>query len=242
MIYVIGENGSTVVKIGYTRDDSTKRMSSLQTGNPQELTVFWSGEGDKALERHLHSTFQPYRVRGEWFDFASLGDPVEAIKEAYASALLNSASPGASSACHQDRPAGETGARNLPDINVQWLQDRQEELFGSALTISDYSALVAALARHQVHMPQLDAGSLDVGSPDAYWRAAALLEQIVLLRPLPARNEYFGYGVAIAYLKASGQTVDPAYEPWRDLITDIRALRLTVYDIADRLRSLRPAE
>jgi hypothetical protein len=63
------------------------------------------------------------------------------------------------------------------------------------------------------------------------------MEQIVLLRPLPARNEFFAYGVAVAYIKASGETVDASYEQWRDLITDIRALRLTVYDIADRLRS-----
>ncbi|MFG2989146.1 hypothetical protein ACGFZK_07565 [Streptomyces sp. NPDC048257] len=45
----------------------------------------------------------------------------------------------------------------------------------------------------------------------------------------------------IAYLKASGKDIDAAFEPWRDLITDSRALRLTVYDVADRLRSLRPA-
>jgi hypothetical protein len=47
--------------------------------------------------------------------------------------------------------------------------------------------------------------------------------------------------VAVAYIQGSGDTVDTTYEPWRDLITDIRALRLTVYDIADRLRSMRPA-
>jgi hypothetical protein len=42
----------------------------------------------------------------------------------------------------------------------------------------------------------------------------------------------------VAYIQASGETVDASYEPWRNLITDIRALRLTVYNIADRLRSL----
>jgi hypothetical protein len=89
------------------------------------------------------------------------------------------------------------------------------------------------VARHRVN-PHTS----KVGQPDAYWRAAALLEQLVLLRPLPARNEYFAYGVAVAYIRASGRTVDASYAPWRDLITDIRALRLTVYDIADRLRSL----
>jgi hypothetical protein len=39
--------------------------------------------------------------------------------------------------------------------------------------------------------------------------------------------------------QASGETVHTTYEPWRDLINDIRALRLTVYDIADRLGSMR---
>ncbi|MFI6209109.1 toxin Doc [Streptomyces sp. NPDC051041] len=118
-------------------------------------------------------------------------------------------------------------------IDIRWLLDRQEELLGKHLAVSDYSALVAAVARHRVNTPHID-----VGTPDAYWRAAALLEQIVLTRPLPARNEYFAYGVAIAYIRASGETIDGTYEPWRDLITDIRALRLTVYDIADRLRSM----
>ncbi|MEJ8654745.1 toxin Doc [Streptomyces sp. MS1.AVA.3] len=121
-------------------------------------------------------------------------------------------------------------------IDIRWLLDRQEELLGKNLDVLDYSALVAAVARHRVNTPQLE-----LDEPDAYWRAAALMEQIVLLRPLPARNEYFGYGVAIAYIKASGETVDTTYEPWRDLITDIRALRVTVFDVADRLRSMRLA-
>ncbi|MFJ3519790.1 toxin Doc [Streptomyces sp. NPDC090131] len=118
-------------------------------------------------------------------------------------------------------------------IDIRWLLDRQEELLGKDLGIQDYSGLVAAVARHRVNTPMLG------NEPDAYWRAAALLEQIVLVRPLPARNEYFGYGVAGAYLRASGQAVDDAFEPWHALITDIRALRLNVYDVADRLRSLR---
>jgi hypothetical protein len=55
---------------------------------------------------------------------------------------------------------------------------------------------------------------------------------------LPTRNAYFGYGVAVAYIRASGEEIDDSFKPWRDLIFDIRALRLTVYDIADRLRTL----
>ncbi|MFZ4277883.1 toxin Doc [Streptomyces arboris] len=119
-------------------------------------------------------------------------------------------------------------------VDIRWLLDRQEDLLGKELTVRDYSALVAAVARHRVNTP-----SLDESAPDAFWRAAALLEQIVLLRPLPARTELFGYGVAMAYIEASGESVEAAYEQWRDLITDIQALRLTVYDVADRLRSWR---
>ncbi|MFE6834761.1 toxin Doc [Streptomyces sp. NPDC057705] len=119
-------------------------------------------------------------------------------------------------------------------IDIRWLLDRQEELLGNELGVQDYSGLVAAVARHRVNTP-----ALATDEPDAYWRSAALLEQIVLLRPLPARNEYFGYGVAVAYIRASGKDVETTFAPWRDLITDIRALRLTVYEVADRLRSMR---
>ncbi|MFJ4776806.1 toxin Doc [Streptomyces sp. NPDC088762] len=120
-------------------------------------------------------------------------------------------------------------------IDHRWLLERQEALFKD-VAVADHSALVAAVARHRVNTP-----SLDVDSPDAYWRAAALLEAIVLLRPLPEANEYFGYGVAVAYIEASGKAVDASYEQWRDLITDLRTLRVTVFDAADRLRSWQPA-
>ncbi|MFG2873438.1 toxin Doc [Streptomyces sp. NPDC048337] len=120
-------------------------------------------------------------------------------------------------------------------IDHRWLLERQEALFKD-VAVADHSALVAAVARHRVNTP-----SLDVDSPDAYWRAAALLDAIVLLRPLPDANEYFGYGVAVAYIEASGRAVEASYEQWRDLITDIRMLRVTVFDVADRLRSWQPS-
>lgn len=120
-------------------------------------------------------------------------------------------------------------------IDLRWLLDRQEELLGKELGVRDYSGLMAAVARHEVSTPGLDAGE-----PDAYWRAAALLDVLVLLGPLEARNAFFSYGVAVAYLRASGKTVDDAFEPWESLVRDIRGLRLSVYDIADRLRSMQP--
>ncbi|MFF0033570.1 toxin Doc [Streptomyces avermitilis] len=119
-------------------------------------------------------------------------------------------------------------------VDVRWLLDRQERVLGKDLQIRDYSALAAAIARHRVNTPHLD-----VGEPDAYWRAAALLDTIVLQRPLPARNELYGYGVAVAYIEASGETVAASEEQWIQLIEDIKALRLDTFDIADRLRSWR---
>ena len=119
-------------------------------------------------------------------------------------------------------------------VDIRWMLARQEDILGAQLGVRDYSALVAAVARHKVNTPTLG------GEPDAYWRAAALLESIVLLRPLPERNAFYGYGVAVAYIRASGEDVDVTFEPWRDLITGIRTLKLTVYDVADRLRAMRP--
>lgn len=119
-------------------------------------------------------------------------------------------------------------------VDYRWLLARQEDILRTDLTVNDLSVLVGMAARHRVDPPRLDQEH-----PDAFWRAAVFLEECVLLRPLPARNEAYGYGVAVAYLEASGEPVDPAYEPWRDLITSIRALRLDSYEIADRLRSMR---
>ncbi|MEU6879445.1 toxin Doc [Streptomyces sp. NPDC046712] len=119
-------------------------------------------------------------------------------------------------------------------VDHRWLLDRQEDILRGDLTVTDFSVLVGMAVRHRVNTPHLDQAD-----PDAFWRAAVFLEECVLLRPLPARNELYGYGIAIAYLEASGHRVDTAYEPWRDLINDIKALRLNSYDIADRLRSWR---
>ncbi|MGW5001486.1 toxin Doc [Streptomyces hydrogenans] len=118
-------------------------------------------------------------------------------------------------------------------VDLRWLLDRQEDLLGKELAVRDYSGLMAAVARHKVNTP-----GIDVGEPDAYWRAAALLDALVLLRPLAARNAFFAYGVTVAYIRASGKTVEDGFESWESLIRDIRGLRLSVYDIADRLRSM----
>ncbi|MFF2777564.1 toxin Doc [Streptomyces sp. NPDC058052] len=118
-------------------------------------------------------------------------------------------------------------------IDVRWLLDRQERVLGGRhLDVWDYSALVAAVARHRVNTPHLEASD-----PDPYWRAAVLLDTIVLQRPLPARNELYGYAVAVAYIEASGLTVSADQRQWIRLIEDIKSLHMDSYAIADRLRS-----
>jgi hypothetical protein len=79
--YLVGAEGIDLVKIGHTTDPK-KRLASLQTGQPLQLTLLWSQEGD--CESYLHVKFAEYRVRGEWFDLTSLGDPVEVVEAALA--------------------------------------------------------------------------------------------------------------------------------------------------------------
>lgn len=119
-------------------------------------------------------------------------------------------------------------------IDYRWLLERQEELLSDDLTVNDFSVLVGMAARHRVDPPRHDQHH-----PDAFWRAAVFLEECVLLRPLPARNELFGTFVAIAYLEASGHTVIAKPDAWQDVITDIRSLGLDSYAVAERLRGLR---
>ncbi|WP_395575770.1 toxin Doc [Streptomyces sp. BK79] len=118
-------------------------------------------------------------------------------------------------------------------VDYRWFLERQAELLDD-LAVNDYSVFVGLAARHKVDPPRHDQHH-----PDAFWRAAVMLEECVVLRPLPARNELYGFGVAVAYLGMHGERVNTKFEAWRDLIADISALRLDSFTVAERLRSLR---
>lgn len=70
-LYVIQvETGQ--IKIGIARDIA-KRLSELQTGNHQRLSIAYlfqcaSGEAAVRLEELLHTRYQSQHIRGEWFD------------------------------------------------------------------------------------------------------------------------------------------------------------------------------
>ncbi|MEE1758704.1 toxin Doc [Streptomyces sp. NPDC014892] len=120
-------------------------------------------------------------------------------------------------------------------VDVSWLLDVQEAALGTEdVSVTDYSALVAAVARHKTRMP-----TLETSNPDAAWRAAALLHTIARLEPLPHRNSLVAAFVAAQYMDQSAQGIDPPYGALSDLIRKVRESRLTIYEVADTLRSWR---
>ena len=80
--YLVGAEGSPLVKIGYTSGSPAKRLASLQTGQPMALRLLWSIPVD--IEGELHARFAAHRVRGEWFDLTPLGDAVAVVQAAAA--------------------------------------------------------------------------------------------------------------------------------------------------------------
>ncbi|MDT0310257.1 toxin Doc [Streptomyces sp. DSM 44917] len=119
-------------------------------------------------------------------------------------------------------------------IDIPWLLDVQEQAVPEDVTVADYSALVAAVARHKTRIPR--PATTD---PDPAWRAAALLHTLVRLEPLPYRNSLFACQVTAAYMHLSGEGIDPPYGAMVDLVRDIQARKATVYTAADRIRTWR---
>jgi hypothetical protein len=118
-------------------------------------------------------------------------------------------------------------------VDVSWLLDVQETALGhDDLSVADYSALVAAVARHKTRLPTLAAAD-----PDAAWRAAALMHTIVRLEPLPYRNSLYAAFIAAQYMDQSGEGIDPPYGALSDLVRKIRDTNIRVQDVAAQLRA-----
>ncbi|MEU6365733.1 GIY-YIG nuclease family protein [Streptomyces sp. NPDC046931] len=77
--YLVAADGTHLVKIGIAKDPM-RRLKEHQTGQPMELHLLWSVAGNYESDLHVH--FAAYRVRGEWFDLTSLGDPIDVVKQA----------------------------------------------------------------------------------------------------------------------------------------------------------------
>jgi len=79
-IYVVQASEVGNVKIGYTTQ-LKKRLSTLRTHSPVELTVVKQYTGPKALERYLHTIFDAFRLHGEWFSSCVLEDMDRVVGE-----------------------------------------------------------------------------------------------------------------------------------------------------------------
>lgn len=96
--------------------------------------------------------------------------------------------------------------------------------------VTDWGALVAAVARHQAEIfgvPVYD-------TPHA--RAAALLQLLVHVPALERSNALFASAVAYAYLVASGLKVVTSPEQVRELARLVKTGEASVQDIAQELR------
>lgn len=116
-------------------------------------------------------------------------------------------------------------------VDVRWLLQLHEAALPDQPSIDDFSALVAAVARHRVDPPRLGVDS------DAAWRAAALFQTLLALRPLPAWNVRYACAVTVGYMHASDAGVDAPYGELVDLARDLMAAKVSVFEAADKIRS-----
>jgi hypothetical protein len=65
-LYFIGSADQDAVKIGFATEVAM-RLSSLQTGNPSELTFVASVPCTFGAEQHLHRMLKDHRLRLEWY-------------------------------------------------------------------------------------------------------------------------------------------------------------------------------
>lgn len=55
------------IKIGFTRNDVSRRIRSLETSNPFPITLIRSVPATPLFERTLHERFRKFHHRLEWF-------------------------------------------------------------------------------------------------------------------------------------------------------------------------------
>lgn len=68
-VYLIYDQSNDLYKIGVTKEDPSKRMHKLQTGNPTQLCIktIFKHEYPFRLETMLHNKFKSKQVLNEWF-------------------------------------------------------------------------------------------------------------------------------------------------------------------------------
>ncbi|SOD88551.1 fic family toxin-antitoxin system, toxin component [Streptomyces sp. Ag109_G2-15] len=115
-------------------------------------------------------------------------------------------------------------------IDLAWLLMLAEQKTPGDPQVTDWGALVAAVARHRAEIfgvPVYD-------TPHA--RAAALLQLLIHVPALERSNALFASAVAYAYLVAGGLKVVTTPEQVRDLARLVKRGEASIDDIARELR------
>lgn len=115
-------------------------------------------------------------------------------------------------------------------IDLAWLLMLAEQKTPGDPQVTDWGALVAAVARHRAEIfgvPVYD-------TPHA--RAASLLQLLIHVPALERANALFASAVAYAYLVASGEKVATTPEQVRELARLVKDGSASVDDIARELR------
>ena len=115
-------------------------------------------------------------------------------------------------------------------IDLAWLLMLADQRTPGDPQVTDWGALVAAVARHRAEI--FDTPVYD--GPHA--RAAALLQLLIHVPALERSNALFASAVAYAYLVASGVRIVTTAEQVRDLALLVKNGDASVDDIADELR------
>lgn len=79
-VYVLEAPPLTPVKIGFTNDVMTRKMS-LQTGCPYYLQIKYVVPASQTLETWLHRYLRTSRLCGEWFDGPEVAPALERVAE-----------------------------------------------------------------------------------------------------------------------------------------------------------------
>ncbi|MFF3942386.1 fic family toxin-antitoxin system, toxin component [Streptomyces phaeofaciens] len=115
-------------------------------------------------------------------------------------------------------------------IDLAWLLMLAEQKTPGDPQVTDWGALVAAVARHRAEI--FDVPVYD--DPPA--RAAALLQLLIHVPALERSNALFACAVAYAYLVASGLKVVTSPEQVRELARLVKSGEVSVQEIARELR------
>lgn len=102
-LYAIRAEGTSLVKIGYTKGPVEKRLKTLQTGQPFPLRVIATQQIDqnaRQTEGWLHAFLKQERRRGEWFE-------LNLEPEAFADLIARAIQFGAEQEAQRQLPASE---------------------------------------------------------------------------------------------------------------------------------------